>query len=159
MFGNLETGGITQKYNIIREAAEQYSITGLCKLFSVSRSGYYAYAKRQVQDQNAEDKVLIRQVYKRYDRIYGYRQIQLFLLQDHGVWMNHKKVYRLMQIIGIRSQIRRKHRCNYISSVGRWAGLSKCIEARFPCRTSQSKVGNRCDPVPCRRYLAVSLSD
>ena len=30
--------------------------------------------------------------------------------------MNHKKVLRLMQVMGIRSQIRRKHRCNYASS-------------------------------------------
>ncbi|MFN1237280.1 hypothetical protein ACKYVA_05275, partial [Paenibacillus larvae] len=30
-------------------------------------------------------------VYKKYDGTYGYRQTQLFLLQDHGVWINHKK--------------------------------------------------------------------
>ncbi|MFK4300262.1 hypothetical protein ABH892_000354 [Paenibacillus sp. RC254] len=52
----------------------------------------------------------------KYDGVYGYRQIQLFLQHDHGVWMNHKKVLRLMQVLGIRSQIRRKHRCNYASS-------------------------------------------
>ncbi|WP_198536453.1 IS3 family transposase, partial [Paenibacillus sp. DMB5] len=49
-----------------------------------------------------------------------YRRImekfQLLLLQDHGVWMNHKKVLRLMQVLGIRSRIRRKHRCNYAST-------------------------------------------
>ncbi|MBH0341225.1 IS3 family transposase, partial [Paenibacillus larvae] len=49
---------------------------------------------------------------------YGYRQTQLFLLQDHGVWINHKKVLRLMQEMGLRSRIRRKHRCNYSSSIG-----------------------------------------
>ncbi|MEV2663374.1 IS3 family transposase, partial [Paenibacillus larvae] len=45
-------------------------------------------------------------------------QTQLFLLQDHGVWINHKKVLRLMQEMGLRSRIRRKHRCNYSSSIG-----------------------------------------
>ncbi|MFB8377880.1 DDE-type integrase/transposase/recombinase [Paenibacillus taichungensis] len=53
---------------------------------------------------------------EQYNGVYGYRQIQLFLLQDHGVWMNHKKVLRLMQALGIRSRIRRKNRCNYASS-------------------------------------------
>jgi len=69
-------------------------------------------------DRDKEPKALIQQVYERYNGNYGYRQIQLFLLQDHSVWMNHKKVLRLMQVLGIRSQIRRKHRCNYASSTG-----------------------------------------
>ncbi|MEV3150838.1 transposase, partial [Paenibacillus larvae] len=38
---------------------------------------------------------------------YGYQQTQLFLLQDHEVWINHKKVLRLMQEMGLRSRIRR----------------------------------------------------
>ncbi|WP_143069140.1 transposase [Paenibacillus polymyxa] len=38
---------------------------------------------------------------------------------DHGVWMNHKKILRLMQVLGIRSHIRRKHHCNYASSTWR----------------------------------------
>ncbi|MDF2647255.1 MAG: transposase [Paenibacillus sp.] len=61
-------------------------------------------------------KELIQSVYKQYDGKYGYRQTQLFLLQNHRVWMNHKKVLRLMQEMGLRSRIRRKHRCNYSSS-------------------------------------------
>ncbi|MNC54700.1 hypothetical protein D3C75_1041920 [compost metagenome] len=56
--------------------------------------------------------MLIRQVYERYNGIYGYRQIQLFLLQDHGIWMNHKKVLRLMQRLGLQAKIRRKRRSN-----------------------------------------------
>ncbi|MGO4786613.1 hypothetical protein AB4124_04085 [Paenibacillus sp. 2KB_20] len=32
--------------------------------------------------------------------------------------MNHKKVLRLMRVLGIRSRIRRKHRGNYVSSTG-----------------------------------------
>ncbi|WP_410453758.1 transposase [Paenibacillus alvei] len=29
----------------------------------------------------------------------------MFLLQDHGVWVNHKKVLRLMQAMNLRSNI------------------------------------------------------
>lgn len=61
---------------------------------------------------------MIQAVYNKYDGKYGYRQTQLFLLQDHGVWVNHKKVLRLMQEMGLRSRIRRKHRGNYASSIG-----------------------------------------
>ncbi|WP_052648925.1 IS3 family transposase, partial [Paenibacillus sp. E194] len=63
-------------------------------------------------------KDLIQNVYQKYDGKYGYRQIQLFLLQDHGVWVNHKRVLRLMQTMNLRSKIRRKRRCNYSSSTG-----------------------------------------
>lgn len=71
-------------------------------------------------------------VYERYNCIYGYRQIQLFLLQDHGVWIIHKMVLRIMQDLGIRSRIRRKHRCNYASSEGdRVAKNSSIPEAAY----------------------------
>ncbi|MHA7582070.1 IS3 family transposase [Paenibacillus vandeheii] len=105
-----------QRYISVEKAAKEYPVSALCKIFGVSRSGYYAYLKRKGQDRDQTDKALVQKVYNQYNGVYGYRQIQLFLLQDHGVWMNHKKVLRLMQTLGIRSRIRRKHRCNYISS-------------------------------------------
>ncbi|WP_434752583.1 IS3 family transposase [Paenibacillus amylolyticus] len=105
-----------QRYISVEKAAKEYPVSALCKIFGVSRSGYYAYLKRKGQDRDQTDKALVQKVYDQYNGVYGYRQIQLFLLQDHGVWMNHKKVLRLMQTLGIRSRIRRKHRCNYTSS-------------------------------------------
>lgn len=118
MFENLDAGGVRRKYEVIEKASEWYAVTELCKLFRVSRSSYYAYKKRKQVDRDKPLKDLIQAVYKKYDGKYGYRQTQLFLLQDHGVWINHKKVLRLMQEMGLRSRIRRKHRCNYSSSVG-----------------------------------------
>ncbi|MEK4239006.1 IS3 family transposase [Paenibacillus sp. FSL H8-0261] len=102
----------------MESAAKEYAVSDLCKLFRVSRSGYYAFLKRKGTDRDQEAKALIQKVYERYNGVYGYRQIQLFLLQDHGVWMNHKKVLRIMQDLGIRSRIRRKHRFNYATSEG-----------------------------------------
>ncbi|MED1954928.1 IS3 family transposase [Brevibacillus centrosporus] len=118
MLGNLDAGGAAQKYSIINAVVGEYSVTELCKLFGVSRSGYYAYVKRQHVDRDRSARDLILSVYKKYDGKYGYRQIQLFLLHDHGVWINHKKVLRLMQEMGLRSRIRRKHRNHYASSEG-----------------------------------------
>lgn len=118
MFGNLDAGGEPHKYSVIESVAKEYAVSDLCKLFRVSRSGYYAFFKRKGVDRDQVAKELIQKVYERYNGVYGYRQIQLFLLQDHGVWMNHKKVLRIMQNLGIRSRIRRKHLCNYASSEG-----------------------------------------
>ncbi|UQZ85330.1 Integrase core domain protein [Paenibacillus konkukensis] len=62
------------------------------------------------EDKDEAAKQLVRATYERYNGVYGYRQIQLFLYQDHGVWMNHKKVLRLMQKMNLHSKIRRKYR-------------------------------------------------
>lgn len=60
---------------------------------------------------------MVRDTYERYHGVYGYRQVQLFVLQDHGVWMNHKKVLRLMQEMGLRSRMRRRYRHSSVSTV------------------------------------------
>jgi hypothetical protein len=62
-----------------------------------SRSGFYTYLKRKDEDRDKTIKALILTVYTKNNGIFGYRQIQMHLLQDHGVVMNHKKVLRLMQ--------------------------------------------------------------
>lgn len=118
MFENLDAGGAAHKYEAIKQVAGEYTTSELCKLFGVSRSGYYAYLKRQQADRDKPVKDLIKVVYKKYDGKYGYRQTQLFLLRDHGVWVNHKKVLRLMQEMKLRSRIRRKYRGHYASTEG-----------------------------------------
>ncbi|WP_169449376.1 IS3 family transposase [Paenibacillus assamensis] len=112
MFGNLDAGGKEERFKLIEKAAKLGQVTQLCQLLGVSRSGYYAYLKRKNYDRDADAKRLIRIVYKRYEGKYGYRQLQLFLWQDEGVWMNHKKVLRLMQKLGLQASIRRKRRFN-----------------------------------------------
>lgn len=120
MLENLEGGGTKARYALIRQVNEKGQIQRLCQLFGVSKSGYYAWLNRQDLDRSAADKRLVNKVYKRYDGAYGYRQLQLFLWQDEGVWMNHKKVLRLMQTLGIQSQVRKKRRYTYTADV---AGL------------------------------------
>jgi putative transposase len=109
---------VRYKYRTIEQATKWYGVAELCKVFNVSRSGYYAYLKRKSADRDKELKEQILTLYYKYDGKYGYRQLQLFLFQEQAIWINHKKVLRLMQELGIRSKIRRKHRCNYASSVG-----------------------------------------
>ncbi|WP_419876248.1 IS3 family transposase [Candidatus Pristimantibacillus sp. PTI5] len=98
-----------EKYRLVCELREGFSVKELCKEIGVSRSGFYAYLKRLKTDENKEDKQLIRDTFEYYRGVYGYRQIQLFMFQDHGVWMNHKKVLRLMQEMELRSRVRRKY--------------------------------------------------
>ncbi|MCM3130135.1 MULTISPECIES: IS3 family transposase [unclassified Paenibacillus] len=112
MFENLDAGGKEQRFKLIEQTADIGQVVEQCQLLGVSKSGYYAYLKRKREDRDAEAKQLIRKVYQRYEGKYGYRQVQLFLWQDEGVWMNHKKVLRLMQNLGLRASIRQKRRFN-----------------------------------------------
>lgn len=110
MVRNYEEGGVQIKYQLVNELRDRYSVQALCKELGISRSGFYAYLKRKNNNKDETAKQLILSLYKKYDGIYGYRQIQMHLYQDHQVLMNHKKVLRLMQEMGIRSRIRRKRR-------------------------------------------------
>ncbi|GJM83068.1 hypothetical protein HMSSN139_55640 [Paenibacillus sp. HMSSN-139] len=116
--GHYEGGGVPEKHRLVNELRQRYSVSELCKEVGISHSGFYAYLKRKTEEQDRELKALLHALYTKYDGKYGYRQLQLFLHQEHDLRINHKKVLRLMQELGIRSRIRRKHRCNYAGSTG-----------------------------------------
>ncbi|NJJ42460.1 IS3 family transposase [Paenibacillus sp. 7028] len=118
VLGNLDKGGKEERYVLVEKASAQGRITELCQLFGVSRSGYYAYLKRKQTDRDADAKKLISRAYWRYEGKYGYRQLQLMIWQDEGIWMNHKKILRLMQQLGLQAKIRRKRRLNVTYPTG-----------------------------------------
>ncbi|MEK4076510.1 IS3 family transposase [Paenibacillus sp. FSL M7-0656] len=109
VLGNLDGGSKQENFQIMEKVAAYGDIQKLCNVFGVSRSGFYTYVKRKRFDRDAEQ---VLQMYLRYEGKYDYRQLQLFLWQDQRIWMNHKKVLRLMQMLGIQSRIRRKRRSN-----------------------------------------------
>jgi len=108
VFENLETGGAQGKYRIIQLAAEQYPVTELCSLLGVSRSGYYRYLGRLDNDKDYETKERIKAIYKQRNGTYGYRRIEDELERQYEEKVNHKKVLRLMQELGLKAVIRRK---------------------------------------------------
>ncbi|WP_366290143.1 IS3 family transposase [Paenibacillus sp. AN1007] len=110
MLGHLEGGSKQERFQIIEKVAAYGDIQKLCDVCGVSRSGFYAYIKRKRFDRDTKAMNQVLQTYQRYEGKYGYRQLQLFLWQDQRIWMNHKKVLRLMQMLGIQSRIRRKRR-------------------------------------------------
>jgi len=84
-------------------------VKAMCKFFSVSRAGYYAWVQRMEQeDRETTNKQLIQEAYDKSHQTYGYRRITLWLRQHKGVWLNHKRVLRLMQVLQIRSLARRR---------------------------------------------------
>lgn len=81
----------------------------LCKLLEISRASYYAWVKRMDRpDPDQERMKLIEAAYIASKRTYGYRRIQIWIAQKHGIQINHKAVLRLMNKMGIQSVARRR---------------------------------------------------
>ena len=80
----------------------------MCKFFKVSRSGYYAWRKRQTQaDKDEPLGSLIKECQKKTRQTYGYRRVQIWLLREYGLVINKKAVLRLMRKYSLLAAVRR----------------------------------------------------
>jgi len=79
---------------------------------------------------------LIREAYEERDGILGYRQMTIKINREYGHHINHKRVYRLMRILGLKSVCRKK-RYNYIKSTPEVVAeniLNRDFRAERPCQ-------------------------
>ncbi|WP_289142504.1 IS3 family transposase, partial [uncultured Brevibacillus sp.] len=103
-----------QMFTVIRELAKRgYCVLLLCELAHVSRSGYYKWVQRQeilspkqLEDEQMKEKIAECRTEVR--GIYGYRRVKVWIEKKYGIKMNHKRVQRLMKIMGIQAVIRKK---------------------------------------------------
>ena len=91
--------------------AEHYPILKLCTAVHIARSAYYKWLKRtpshsqQVNEQLVE---WIRQHYEERNGILGYRQMTIVINREHNCHYNKKRIYRLMNILHLKSVTRVK---------------------------------------------------
>lgn len=98
------------KYAAIHRYADKYGVKGMCEFFKVSRSGYYAFCKKQgerLEEQRLAQ--MIQECQQVSCGTYGYRRVQIWL-QRNGIHANHKAVLRIMNKYGLLSQIRRRRK-------------------------------------------------
>lgn len=104
----------------IRDTALEkgYSISLMCDILSVSRSGFYKWLnKPEIQGPSKEDWIC-EQIIKHYTKrggIFGVRRIVTEIEVETGIKYNVKRIRRLMRRLGLQSVIRRKRK-NYIPS-------------------------------------------
>ncbi|WP_367949352.1 IS3 family transposase [Paenibacillus sp. AK121] len=110
------TQGVTRKearFEIIEGMRTRYSLKWLLELAHVSRAGYYKWRKtQQTTQQRKQEEELLESHMLSIHRIhpyFGYLRMTVALRRE-GILVNHKKVYRLMKKLGIRSVIRKKRR-------------------------------------------------
>lgn len=84
----------------------------MCRIFSVSRSGYYRWRNRPESSRSIENKRLdahIKAIYKKHKGRYGSPKIA-DELKDKGFQVSKNRVARRMKEAGLRSIVRRKYR-------------------------------------------------
>lgn len=89
-----------------------HSVTLLCRCLRVTRSGFYAWAKRPPSTHTREDlrlRVLVRAAFEENRQRYGSPRI-LKELQDQAIRVSRKRVVRLMQAEGLKARTRKRYK-------------------------------------------------
>jgi putative transposase len=90
------------------ELRHKYDLNILLNHTNMARSSFYYHQKRsKLFDKYDTIKELIKSIYHRHKGRYGYRRITDELL-NKGIIINHKTVFRLMKLLGLKSIIRVK---------------------------------------------------
>lgn len=111
------------KYRVIYRHREKYSISEMCRFFSVSRSGYYGYVKQM--EKPAKDISLaekIRECQAACKSTYGYRRVHIGL-EKQGIHRNPKMILRVMNKYNLLSVFRRKRYVRYGEPLHRYSNL------------------------------------
>ena len=107
----------------------------LLETAGLARSTYY-YQLKQLDgfDKDKELKAEIQSIYCEHKGNYGYRRMTLEL-RNRGFMVNHKKVQRLMKVLGLSARIRRKRKySSYQGEIGKKAEnlIQRQFEATKP---------------------------
>ncbi|VMR77633.1 transposase orfB, ISSmu1 [Streptococcus pneumoniae] len=100
----------------------EFSLDILLKIIKLARPTYYYHLKQLDQsDKDCDIKAEIQSIYTEHKGNYGYRRMTLEL-RNRGFVVNHKKVQRLMKVLGLTARIRRKRKySSYQGEVGKKA--------------------------------------
>ncbi|HEY5584100.1 MAG TPA: IS3 family transposase [Ruminiclostridium sp.] len=83
----------------------------MCKIVGIARSAYYKWVNRPVNELDKENTVIldtIIQLYTEVQGIYGCRRMKLNINRILRKKYNHKRIYRLMKSVNMKSVIRKK---------------------------------------------------
>ena len=96
------------KYRVIERFRGKYSIEAMCKVFEVSRSGYYAWRGRQQKETTDRWLVdLITACQRQSRQTYGIRRVRRWIQRQNGKSVNLKAILRVMRKLNLLSVIRR----------------------------------------------------
>ena len=97
------------KYRVIERFRGVYAVEEMCRVFQVSRSGYYSWRVRQ--NETPKDQWLIDLVIEcqqKCNQTYGCRRVKRWLARFKSKKVNLKAILRIMRKLDMLSQIRRR---------------------------------------------------
>ena len=97
------------KYRAIERFRGKYSVEAMCEVFGASRSGYYAWRKRQGKE--AKDQWLVDLIVHCQElckQTYGIRRVRRWIQRQAGKTVNLKAVLRIMRKLNLLSVVRRR---------------------------------------------------
>ena len=122
------------KYAWIEQHRDSYSITMMCELLGVSRSGLHAARDRAPSLRAREDARLvehIRRGQRKHRGRYGRRRMTPEVSAAIGRALNHKRIARLMREHGLQSHKRRRFRICTTDSKHRYPLAPNVLERNF----------------------------
>ena len=123
------------KYRVIERFRGKYRVEAMCEVFEVSRSGYYAWRKRQgkeAKDQWLVD--LIVQCQELCKQTYGIRRVRRWIQRQAGKTVNLKAILRIMRKLSLLSVVRRRRPyTRYQQAVRKYPNLlNRCFDQTKP---------------------------
>lgn len=103
------------KYAFMQSNAGQFSLAGMCRALSASRSGYYAWRERSPSARQAEDQALaahVRRVHIVTREAYGARKVWRALVAE-GIACGRHRIARLRRENGIEARRRRRFKVTH----------------------------------------------
>jgi putative transposase len=108
-------------FRFITTEKASHSITIMCRVLEVSRSGYHAWTRRPLGPRAVEEARLterIRELHKMRRQVYGSPRIWSDLVVDEGERIGRKRVERLMRQAGLSGLVTKKWRATTIRVPG-----------------------------------------
>lgn len=100
------------KYEFMAAHVAEHSVTRMCRVLGVGRSGYYAWCTRKPSQRELENEAIVQQIRLEHlisDRTYGSPRIHQALVEQ-GIACGRHRVARLMRNYGIVGKKTRKRR-------------------------------------------------
>lgn len=108
--------------DIAAELRHKYNLSYILKIVNIPSTTFYRYlAKLNKPDKDAEIKALISEIFYDHKCTYGSLRVTAEL-RSRGYLINHKKVYRLMHEMGLKSPVRRAKYKSYKGCIGKICG-------------------------------------
>jgi putative transposase len=149
------------RFRLIAAEKARYPVTVLCRCLGVTRSGFYAWARRSPSPRSVEDVRLqhrLRLVHAIHRRTYGRPRLHRALRND-GIRIGQKRVRRLMRAAGLIAIGRRAFRVT-TDSAHAWPTAANRLQRDFAVAAPNQRWAADITALPTRRgwcYLAVVL--